>query len=245
MHKNAQTLAQHPLISGVTGRIYRIPFIGITFRRFLESRLGKRFYQDRKFWNESLSSWASAYLGGTLSIDIRNSITVLLAKQLAPRATSLLDLGCAGASLALCLGPEFETYWGVDISDVAIAKAKENLSGGKQNSVTKYSLDVAPVQDFRPSRQFDIIVFNEVLHYLSLSQITTTIHHHSRFLSEGGLILISLKEAELSHLIQSVIMQELKFEYGVLYQQQPERPRWKTVGNRETPAYLLQAFRRR
>jgi 2-polyprenyl-3-methyl-5-hydroxy-6-metoxy-1,4-benzoquinol methylase len=223
--------------------VYRFPFVGIRFRMFLESCLGQRSYQNRTYWNESLNGWASPYLGGTLSIDLRNSITVLLAKALAPPATSLLDLGCAGATLALCLGPEFKTYSGVDISDVAISKARENLAADKRHLATKYSLETGQVQDFQPSQQFDVIVFNEVLYYLSLEQVAAVIRRYSRFLSPGGLILVSLKDDEVSRLVQEVASRELKFEYGVLYQQQLQYPCWKTVRNRETPAYLVQALR--
>ena len=144
--------------------------------------------------------------------------------------------------MALYLGPEFETYWGVDISDVAIAKARENLAAARTSGI-QYHLEVSPIEEFQPSRKFDLIVFNEVLHYLSLDQVAATIRHYARFLADDGLVVLSLKQGDLSSLIESVALRELKFEYGVLYQQQPQRPGWKTVQNRETPAYLVQAFR--
>jgi len=229
-------------VSFVAGHVYRVPLIGLAFRRFLERHLGRRFYQNRDFFNQILSSWASPWLGGTLSVDLRNSITLHLAKRLAPKATSVLDLGCAGGTLALHLGPEFETYWGVDISDVAIAKAKENLAAASTAGV-QYHLEVSPIEEFQPSRKFDVIVFNEVLHYLSLDQVAAAIQHYAGFLADNGLIVLSLKNGDLSSLIESVVLRELKFECGVLYQQQPQRPGWKIVQNRETPAYLVQAFR--
>jgi len=244
MHETSSTgqAAKDRLVSFVAGHVYRVPLIGLAFRRFLERHLGRRFYQNRDFFNQILSSWASPWLGGTLSVDLRNSITLHLAKRLAPKATSVLDLGCAGGTLALHLGPEFETYWGVDISDVAIAKAKENLAAASTAGV-QYHLEVSPIEEFQPSRKFDVIVFNEVLHYLSLDQVAAAIQHYAGFLADNGLIVLSLKNGDLSSLIESVVLRELKFECGVLYQQQPQRPGWKTVQNRETPAYLVQAFR--
>ena len=146
-------------------------------------------------------------------------------------------------SLSLCLGPEFQTYWGVDISDVAISKARENLAESGKNSTFDYHLEVSQIQDFRPSRKFDIIVFNEVLYYLSMDQVAAAIRRYTEFLSPGGVILISMKDHELCRCVQAVVMQELKFEYGVLYQQQPECPGWKIYRNRQTPAYLVQVFR--
>jgi 2-polyprenyl-3-methyl-5-hydroxy-6-metoxy-1,4-benzoquinol methylase len=210
----------------------------------MESRLGKRYYQDATFWNESLTGWASSYVGGTLSIDLRNSITILLAKQLAPAATSMLDLGCAGATLALCLGPEFKTYCGVDISDVVVSKAKELLASSPlRNTALHYNLTASPVQDFKPPQPFDLIVFNEVLYYLGLSQVKDVIDKYSCFLAPGGLILISLKDDELSRLVFTLAAKKLKFEDAVLYQEKPQRPGWKTARNRENPASLVSAFR--
>jgi SAM-dependent methyltransferase len=232
-----------PYFSRVARCVYSIPFLGIRFRQLMESCCGKLCYQDAAYWNQSLKGWAAPYLGGALSIDLRNSITILLAKQLAPTATSMLDLGCAGATLALCLGPEFQEYWGVDISDVAIAKAREHLAGNRGNGTAKHHLEVAQVQNFQPTRQFDVIVFNEVLYYLTLNQVAAAVRHYSRFLSAGGLILVSMKDDEISRMVQAIILRELKFEYGVVYQQKPQSPGWKTVPNRETPAYLVQAFR--
>jgi 2-polyprenyl-3-methyl-5-hydroxy-6-metoxy-1,4-benzoquinol methylase len=235
----------HSLLSALAGCVYRIPTVGIRFRRFIEARFGARIGFDRAFWNDSLNGWASAYLGGTLSIDIRNAVTASLVHRLAPEATSVLDLGCAGASLAGCLGPTFQAYCGVDISDVAIDKARETLAATAQGDPVRrtYALAVAPVQDFRPSQRYDVIVFNEVLYYLSLTDVVKTVRRYSAYLSDNGLIIVSMKDSELSRLIQSVIVQELRLEYSVLYQQQPSRARWKTTRNRETPAYLVQALR--
>lgn len=155
----------------------------------------------------------------------------------------MLDLGCAGATLALQLGPEFQTYWGIDISDVAISKARENLSRDKRNTIKQHNLEVARVQDYKPQRQFDVIVFNEVLYYLPLKQVATTIRHYLRFVSPGGLIIVSLKDDVISKLVQKVVLRELNYEDGVLYQQKADCPGWKTTSNRECPAYLVQAFR--
>lgn len=233
----------HDLLRHVGRRIYGIPFVGIRFRRFLEEHRGQVFHHDATYWNVSLKGWASSYLGGTLQIDLRDSIAILLVRHLLPNATSVLDLGCGGATLALCLGPEFQVYWGVDISDVAICKAKENLATARRNAVTNFNLDVARVEDFHPPRRFDVIMFNEVLYYLSLKEAEAAITRFSGFLSSGGLILVSLKDDELSRLVQNLLLRELRFEHGVLYQQKTESPGWKTRRNRETPAFLVQAFR--
>ena len=228
--------------SSITRGIYRIPFVGFQFRKFLERRLGERDYHQRSYWNESLSGWAASYLGGTFSNELRDSVTVLMARRLAPAATSLLDLGCAGGTLAVNLAPPFKSYHGVDISDVAVAKATGYLSANLRPSLS-YELTVSQIQDFKSAKQFDVIVFNEVLYYLPIEQLPQVIRQYTAMLAPEGLIVVSLKSHELSHFIQTILMRELNLDHGVLYQQQPEAAGWKTTRNSKTPAYLVQAFR--
>ncbi len=222
--------------------IYAIPHIGVRMYGLVESYRGKRQHQDPAYWNDSLEGWASSYLGGTLSIDLRNSITVLLAKQVMPEAKSVLDLGCAGATLARHLGPEVDFYCGVDISDVAISKGLENLAESNRTPTITHQLEVSAVQDYQPSCQFDVIVFNEVMYYLTLRQIKDSIRRYTGFLSPGGVILVSLKDHEMCRCVQAVILEDLKFEHAVLYQEQPQRRGWQTVQDRESPSFLIQAF---
>jgi 2-polyprenyl-3-methyl-5-hydroxy-6-metoxy-1,4-benzoquinol methylase len=169
-------------------------------------------------------------------------ITVGLIRTVIPSASSILDLGCAGGTLALRLDAGFRHYHGVDISDVAIAKAKENLEAARRPHL-EHELQVSEIGEFNTSRQFDVIVFNEVLYYLPLEKIPAIIRRFGGMLTKDGVILVSLKEHELCRFIQSILDHELRFEHAVLFQQKPSRPAWKTSRNAETPAYLVQAHR--
>jgi SAM-dependent methyltransferase len=222
-------------------RFYVVPVFGIATRRFIEAGLGTRFYQGREFWNKSLKSWAANYLGGTLNVELRDSITAMLARQLVPGASSFLDLGCGGGTLALKLGPQVIDYCGVDISDVAIAKATEN-SKLQDSDRRRFQFFVSEIQLFNPPHDFDVIVFNEVLYYLSLNEVEKVIRHFKTFLRPQGVICISLKDHEISKLVQSLIEKQLRFLGGVLYQPLPHKPRWKTARNAAAPAFLVQAF---
>lgn len=231
-------------ISRFSQSAYLIPVVGIKIHGLVESLRGSRDYQRSDYWNDSLQGWASSYLGGTFSNELRNSVTVRLAKQIAPTATSILDLGCAGASLSQALGPEFETYCGVDISEVAISSARESHAVSDSKSPRHLQFDVSNVQDYQPTRKFDVIVFNEVMYYLTLKQIANAVHRYSGFLSPGGVMLVSLKDHPQCRSVQSLLMQELQFVHAVLFQEQSSRTTgWKIFRNRETPAFLVQAFR--
>lgn len=230
-------------LSRIGRTTYLIPGVGTKLRGLVESLLGPQPYQQRAYWNESLNGWASSYLGGTLSNQLRNAVTMQLANQVAPAARSLLDLGCAGATLARSLGPEFERYTGVDISDVAIATAREYLAA--TGSSLQHQLAVSTVQDYQPQRDFDVIVFNEVMYYLPLNQIAACVRRYAGFLTTNGVILVSLKDHEQCRCVQAAILQELDSVHAVLFQEQSGRAGWKTVRNCATPAFLVQAFRPR
>jgi 2-polyprenyl-3-methyl-5-hydroxy-6-metoxy-1,4-benzoquinol methylase len=225
-------------------RIYLLPFAGYWFRRFVESFLGERDFQNADSWDKALQGWASSYLQGTVSIDVRSSITAQLAETIAPHATSLLDLGCAGATLAQRLGPRYDVYWGVDISSFAVSQGKANILTMTDRKPIDCHFEAASILDFQPARQFDVIVFNEVLYYLPLNQIAPTLNRYAKYLAQDGIILVSLKNEAVARLVQSVALRRLEFVFGVLWQEQIKRPSWNIMRNRERPAHLLHAFRK-
>jgi 2-polyprenyl-3-methyl-5-hydroxy-6-metoxy-1,4-benzoquinol methylase len=199
--------------------------------------------QTPGYWNESLQGWASSYLGGTCSNDLRNSISALLIKRLAPEATSVLDVGCAGATLAEWLGPEIKHYCGVDISEVAIERAREVLAQSPRREL-EWKAETSSVEEFKPDRSFDVIVFNEVLYYLPLAKLGAILQAYTRFLTPRGLIVISLKNHELCRCVQAVVEKELAHEKSVLFQERLS-PGWKIVRDAQRPAFLVQAYRAR
>lgn len=166
--------------------------------------------------------------------------------MIAPHATALLDLGCAGGSLVQRLGPRYHVYWGVDISAFAVSQARANVLAMTDRRAIDFDchFEAASILEFQPCRQFDVIAFNEVLYYLPLNQIESTLNRYARSLTQDGIILVSLKHDAIAHLVQSIAMRELEFVCGVLWQQQTERPRWKVIGNRELPAALIHVFRK-
>ena len=232
-------------ISKIVRATYLIPFFGTVIRGYVQKIRSKRdHYQDQAYWNESLNGWASTYLGGTFWNDLRNSVTVELAKHVAPSATSILDIGCAGATLALALDSKYSVYYGVDISDIAISKAQETLTASSMSQEIDFSfqLSVSTVQDYKPNRKFDVIVFNEVLYYLTLNEVANCMRRYSTFLSDNGVILISLKDHEMCRPVQTVISKEIVFLHAVLFQNK-SLPSWKIIKNAENPGCLIQAFR--
>lgn len=206
--------------------------------------MGRRDYQSAEYWNGSLAGWAASYMGGTLSIDLRNAVTVSLARQLCPGAGSILDLGCAGGTLALCLDRGFVTYSGVDISDYAIAKAREELAEAVLPVNLACGFEAASVEAYQPQRQYDVIVFNEVMYYLDLAAVSATLRRYADHLAPGGVIVVSLKDHEQCRCLQEVLCGVLEFSHGVIFQEQSRQTGWKIRRSREMPAFLIQGFRK-
>lgn len=52
------------------------------------------------YWDAKLDGELKSYLGGTMSFDLRNAVVSALIRQTVPGAKTMLDIGCAGGSLA-------------------------------------------------------------------------------------------------------------------------------------------------
>lgn len=239
--------AESPLkavLSTAARSLYTIPLLGVRMRGWMESGMGRRDYQSAEYWNGSLAGWAASYMGGTLSIDIRNAVTVSLARQLCPGAKSILDLGCAGGTLARCLDRGFAAYCGVDISDFAVEKARGEIAGKALSVGLSCDFEASSVETYQPSRTYDVIVFNEVMYYLDLASISESLRRYAEHLSPGGVIIVSLKDHEQCRCVQEVLCGTLEFSHGVIFQEQSRRTGWKLLRNREMPAFLIQGFRK-
>jgi len=90
----------------------------------------------------------------------------------------ILDLGCGFGSLCKYLKEDnFSSLLGVDLSDTAIAKAK-NKKYPNSNFI------VADIQKFESTEKFDIIILNEVIYYLD--NYIETLSNLSNFFKNGN-----------------------------------------------------------
>jgi 2-polyprenyl-3-methyl-5-hydroxy-6-metoxy-1,4-benzoquinol methylase len=219
---------------------YGLPVVGGLIRSAYEKIRAERDYGSQEYWDFSLRGWAKSYVAGTIQIDIRNGITGILVRHFLPQAKSVLDIGCAGGTLSSCIDG-CQRYHGVDISQVAITEALALKTKWKDGPVATFS--VADLRSFHSDETFDVIVFNEVLYYLTLESIETEIFRYCQFLSPGGVVIVSLKNDEISRIIHRLLCQRLERIFSTIFQNQPKVPSWKITYTREHPAMLLSVFR--
>lgn len=196
--------------------------------------------ENARYWDDMLSgtTW-KPYLGDTFSIDARNAIISTIVKHHAAERPAVLDLGCAGGTIALAL-PPFEQYLGVDVSAYATNLAGKNIV--KPN----VSFATADLRTFEIVKNaWGAIIFGEVLYYLQVDVAVAEIDRCATGLRPGGIIIVCMKDDGKSHIIFTELARRYAWIDGVLWQEKPARPEYRIAINRERPAYLIGAIRPR
>ena len=188
---------------------------------------------DKAYWDMELIGRLKPYLGGTLTIEARNVLTVTLMRRLIPGAKSLLDIGCASGSLLHCLGNDLR-YVGVDISETAITEARHLLPGAE--------FHISALEEYEPSEEFDVMIMNEVLYYLSATAAAKQARRYARHLRPSGGIIISMKHDAKSEAIFAEIGNHFIWIDGLLFQEKAARPEFRIRLDYARPAYLIGLF---
>jgi len=108
---------------------------------------------------------------------------------------SILDLGCGSGNTAneLALNA-YRSYLGVDISESALDKARKWTEvTGRAN---KNSFAQGDFLSFVPTQQFNVIFFRESLYHVPLGKIKATFDRYSKYLSDGGVLIVRLITSE-------------------------------------------------
>ena len=103
----------------------------------------------------------------------------------------LLDLGCGAGNTVNEVGKEaFSHYTGVDISDVALAKAAERTRG--QNREAKAEFRQNAIESFRVDRKFEVVLFRESLFYVPTNRVIGVLEQHVHHLTENGVFVVRM-----------------------------------------------------
>ena len=104
---------------------------------------------------------------------------------------SILDLGCGPGNTANELAASaYATYVGVDISEAALAKARNRT---EENGRTgKNSFACSDFLSYRPTQQFDVILFRESMYHVPLAKVKPILDHFSKYLKDQGVFIVRM-----------------------------------------------------
>jgi SAM-dependent methyltransferase len=135
---------------------------------------------------------------------------------------SILDLGCGTGNTASELAADaYRDYTGVDISGIAIDKARKRTA--ENGRASKSGFFKADVSSFVPSQHYDVILFRESLYYFPPGKIRSVLSRYSKFVRPGGVFIVRLfdlggRRRDILTMIESkfdVVEQHTHAESGV------------------------------
>ena len=108
---------------------------------------------------------------------------------------SILDLGCGPGNTANELTmTAYRSYVGVDISEVALAKATRRT---RQNGrADKNSFVCADFVSYIPTQLFDVILFRESMYHVPTGKVKATFDHYLKYLKDGGVFIVRMNTSD-------------------------------------------------
>jgi 2-polyprenyl-3-methyl-5-hydroxy-6-metoxy-1,4-benzoquinol methylase len=174
----------------------------------------------------------STDLGGTIAMDQTAATVANLIRYRLPEFPRVLDVGCAGGTLAGELPPSVY-YLGIDPSESAIEVA-QSLWGGDDIQFTARDF-----REFDPVGNWDAIVFSEVLSYLPEREAIAEVRRYANALSPEGIVAISMTNDGKSRAFWRALRREFRWIDGILWQQKEPWPSYRISVSRERPGYLV------
>lgn len=221
---------------------------GSVIRRLLPRHQSPNIHETAAYWNQELSGRMSdTNINGRISNAMRDMTSVLLIQRCGTQPTSVLDLGCGFGDLAQALaGAGLQRYIGVDLSDYVIERARNECSSWPVAKQCDLSFHNEDLREFVPQEdeRFDVIVFNEVLKYVTVDEAVEQLKRYLPWLAPHGIFCVNITDDPKSRAIFRALNKNFSWLYGVIYQQRPEGPRFRITRSDITPAYLVGLFSR-
>jgi SAM-dependent methyltransferase len=107
------------------------------------------------------------------------------------RGGDILDLGCGPGAVGNHLNPaRYRSYLGVDISEVAIAKAREkNTASGRAD---RNSYLAADILTFETKQKFDAILFGDSIYYFPVRRAAELLDRYCENLKPDGVYVVRM-----------------------------------------------------
>jgi len=152
----------------------------------------------RRLWNHEFSS------GRWKSLDTTPGDIIYHYVEKYCRNGSILDLGCGSGNTGCELDArKYTRYTGVDISDVALEKARSRSEACQRGLLNQYYQ--SDVSTYVPNQTYDVILFRESLYYIPLPRTASTLQRYARFLKEWGVFIVRWHTANIpENLLESI-----------------------------------------
>lgn len=107
------------------------------------------------------------------------------------RGGAILDMGCGSGNT----GNELEVgcyrrYVGVDISSVAVDRARERSAANGRDATNRYV--VGDLESYEPPERFEVVLFRESLYYVPIHRLGAVLDRYMAALAENGVVIVRL-----------------------------------------------------
>jgi|SRR5271170_592399 len=104
---------------------------------------------------------------------------------------TILDMGCGSGNTANEMAATaYQSYVGVDISEVALAKAARRSKENGRQEKNRFECD--DLLDYVPTGKYDAILFRESMYHVPIGRIKSTLDHYSAYLKDDGVFIVRL-----------------------------------------------------
>ena len=138
------------------------------------------------------SLWNSEFAGGRWDcLDQTAGDCVYPYLEKFARQGSILDLGCGSGSMANEISAAaYADYTGVDISQVAIDKAKTRTQQNGRANMNRYFQ--SDIFSYVPSQRFDVIAFRDSIYYVPWAKIRAMLDRYAAHLTRDGVFIVKM-----------------------------------------------------
>ncbi|MFC0431834.1 non-ribosomal peptide synthetase [Kutzneria buriramensis] len=140
---------------------------------------------------ENFAGWNSSYDGTAIPVDEMrewHAATIDRIAQLRPRR--VLEIGVGSGLILSRIAPDAEEYWGVDLSERAVANLQRELAE-RPELAGKVRLAARPAHDLGELPTFDTVIINSVAQYFpSVDYLAEVIRTAAARVNPGGVIFL-------------------------------------------------------
>lgn len=153
------------------------------FRDFLQTHGSTKTKQG--LWDEEFEN------GRWDCLDITTDDCVYPQLEKWTRGGSILDLGCGSGNTASELNFDaFSQYTGVDISEAALAKARERSELNGRTSKCRFVQ--GDVVSYQPTQKVDVVLFRESIYYIKRPQVQAVLTRYAQWLTDDGVVIVRI-----------------------------------------------------